>query len=386
MDQFKLAEFAKSSENKEGAEFTQAVQEAGIAQGSLIVSKLYNTMLGEVTRVLKSWNTELTNVLTAAGLNPSALTNEQLVAAFIHLIKTNSNGLQIGDLVANVGTTSPTGRVLCNGQRLVNCRVIFPDFYNYVLASTPYVTVDKFNSEVQTYGQCGFCAVDGDDVIVPLITRPISGVSNLSQTGQAILDTMRPIKGVFTSFDRGDRGLYTGPYYVESRWSTGVRSGSDDFWGSRVATDTAKLGARYNGTETRGKQIQYPYYIQVYTAVSDQSLVNASALVEMLKYQNQLGLTLLPAQGGVISLTNGGIYRGILNQNTVFTLPSVTDISLFSQILIQLQIVGEITIDWGTNAYFSAEPTNAEGSYNIVYEYDPTVAKWVVGQIEKVLL
>ena len=63
MDQNKLAEFAKSSENKEGQEFTTAVQEAGIAQGSLIVSRLFNTMLGDVTRVMKSWNEELVNVL-----------------------------------------------------------------------------------------------------------------------------------------------------------------------------------------------------------------------------------------------------------------------------------------------------------------------------------
>ena len=126
MDQFKLAEFAKKSENKEDpAVFTESVQEDGIAQGTLIVSRLFNTMLGETTRVMKSWNAELVKVLDTAGLTPTALSDEQLLSAFLTLIKKNSNGLQLGDLVPNIGTTSPLGRVLCNGQRLGNCKRIF---------------------------------------------------------------------------------------------------------------------------------------------------------------------------------------------------------------------------------------------------------------------
>ena len=76
MDQFKLAEFAKKSENKENpAVFTESVQENGIAQGTLIVSRLFNTMLGETTRVMKSWNAELVKVL------------EQLISSLLNLLK-----------------------------------------------------------------------------------------------------------------------------------------------------------------------------------------------------------------------------------------------------------------------------------------------------------
>lgn len=391
MDQIKLAEFAKSSENKEGPEFTEAVQEAGIAQGSLIVSRLFNTMLGDVTRVMKSWNEELVNVLGEVGIVPSALTNEQLLAAFIAIVKKYSGGTQLGDLVPNIGTTSPIGRVLCNGARLTNCKTLFPEFYNYVHTSTPYKTVAQFNQQVSTYGQCGFCAVEGDDVIVPLITRPISGVSNLNQTGQAINDAMRPITGgvckISEYLNEGDARWTSGAFvrgtYGDAGRGNGVKGGASDPY-TTIKMNSGRLGSAYNGTETRGKQVQYPYYIQIYTATSSQAMVNAAELVSMLKYQNQLGILALPT-GGVVNLASGGMYRGVVSQDTTFVLPEVKDNTLLNQILVQLKIQGSPAINWGTTKYFSSEPSASEGNYNIIYEYDSLVNGWVVGQIEKVL-
>ena len=386
MDQFKLAEFAKKSENKENpAVFTESVQENGIAQGTLIVSRLFNTMLGETTRVMKSWNAELVKVLDAAGLTPTALSDEQLLSAFLTLIKKNSNGLQLGDLVPNIGTTSPLGRVLCNGQRLGNCKRIFPDFYDYVVKNTPYKTVAEWNSQVAKFGQCGFCAVDGDDVIVPLITRTISGVKDLSQCGQAVNDTMRQMSGLFTSIDRGARGKYSAPFKVAGRWITDINGGNGDQWGTYVQMDTSTLGAAYNGTETRGKCVQYPYYIQVYTGATSQGMADTAALVDLLKYQNQLGILPLP-KGNTVNLASGGIYSGAVNSDVTFILPAVTDKSLLNQILIQLNISGEPKINWGTTNYFSGEPSTGAGNYNIIYEFDNLLNAWVVGQVEKVVL
>lgn len=386
MDQFKLAEFAKKSENKENpAVFTESVQEEGIAQGTLIVSRLFNTMLGETTRVMKSWNAELVKVLDAAGLTPTALSDEQLLSAFLTLIKKNSNGLQLGDLVPNIGTTSPLGRVLCNGQRLGNCKRIFPDFYDYVVKNTPFKTVAEWNAQVSKFGQCGFCAVDGDDVIVPLITRTISGVKDLSQCGQAVNDTMRPVNVLFTSLDRGDRGRYQGPVAVEGRWSSNIKGGDGDNWGTYLRVNTATMGAAYNGSETRGKCVQYPYYIQVYTGATSQGLADTAALVDLLKYQNQLGILPLP-KGNTVNLASGGIYSGAVNSDVTFILPAVTDKSLLNQILIQLDISGDPKINWGTTNYFSGEPSTSAGNYNIIYEYDNLLNAWVVGQVEKVVL
>ena len=385
MDQFKLAEFAKKSENKENpAVFTESVQENGIAQGTLIVSRLFNTMLGETTRVMKSWNAELVKVLDAAGLTPTALSDEQLLSAFLTLIKKNSNGLQLGDLVPNIGTTSPLGRVLCNGQRLGNCKRIFPDFYDYVVKNTPYKTVSEWNAQVAKFGQCGFCAVDGDDVIVPLITRTISGVKDLSQCGQAVNDTMRPLTGSVGRFFGNDNeasGIFEKVRYD----NTYGDDGSGTWSAFRIDVKSAKLGAAYNGTETRGKCVQYPYYIQVYTGATSQGLADTAALVDLLKYQNQLGILPLP-KGNTVNLASGGIYSGAVNSDVTFILPAVTDKSLLNQILIQLNISGEPKINWGTTNYFSGEPSTSAGNYNIIYEYDNLLNAWVVGQVEKVVL
>lgn len=385
MDQFELAEFAKVSENKEDpASFTDTVQEQGIEQGSLIVSRLFNTMLGSVTRVMKSWNTEIVNVLTAAGINPSALTDEQLLNAILQLIKTNSNGLQLGDLIPNIGTVSPVGRVLCNGQRLTNCQTMFPDFYTYVITKTPYKTVSEWNNQVSIYGQCGFCAVDGADVIVPLITRPISGVNNIGQTGQAILDTMRPITG--SVGNKQEPFVFEGAFYPGPvRGGVGRNYKSDTT--QTTSFDSGRLGPRYNGTETRGKQVQYPYYIQIYTAPSSQALVNTAELVDLLRYQNQVGITKLTQTSGNISLASGGIYTLTLSGNTTFVLPTPEDKTLLNQILVQLNITAApITINWGTTNYFSGQPSTNLGNSNIIFEYDALMNSWVVGQVEKVSL
>lgn len=382
MDQFTLAEFAKVSENKEGADFTQEVQEQGIEQGELIVSKLYNTMLGSITKVMKSWNAEIVKVLSEAGLTPTSLSNEQLYNAILTLIGRNSYGCQLGDLIPNIGTVSPLGRVLCNGQRLTDCATMFPDFYNYVLTKTPYKTVAEWNAQKTAYGQCGFCAVDGNDVIVPLITRPISGISSISQTGQAVNDTMRPITGTFASGDKYDEVPATGAFYKLNETNRTAGDGTNR--PKKLGFNSGRLGTAYSGSETRGKQVQYPYYIQVYTT-SNTGVANVAELVDLLKYQNQLGITAISSTSGNITLAAGGLYTMTLSDNTVFNLPTPEDTTMFNQIMLQLHITNaSATIDWGTTVYFQAEPTIAEGFYNIVWEYDVLQGAWVVGQLAKV--
>ena len=385
MDQLELHEFAKNSENKEGSDFDQAKQEAGILQGDLIVSKLYNTMLGAITRVMRSWDAELTKVLTEAGITPSALTNEQLFAALKVLIRNYNSGVQIGDLIPNISNVPPAGRMICDGTWINNCNTLFPEFYQFILSKAPYVTAAEYTTQLSTYGQCGFCAVDGNNVRLPTITRPISGVSNLNQTGQAILDTMRPITG-----KAGTQPGIDGTYRLEGALTTDagnvrVDKGSSNGWNyPNLVLNSALLGPRYNGSETRGKQVQYPYAVQVYTAAMENSMANVAELVALLKEQAQLGIQDLPASTGNIELASGGIYRGTVTGSVTFVLPTVQDNNLLNQILVQLTISAGASIDWGTSCYMVDEPLQDAGSYNIVYEYDSVQQEWFVGQVIKV--
>lgn len=293
-------------------------------------------------------------------------------------------GLHVGDLLPNMGKEPPAGRMLANGQIIQDCQTIYPEFYTYVVEKTNYKTFTEWQAEANEYGQCGYCGVQGADIRLPLITRPISGVNDVAQSGMAIHDTMRSLTGRFAGFDRGDRGSYSGMFKVESRWSANVESGGSDDWGTIVKADSAELGKNFSGGETRGKQVLYPYSVVVYTTIPDKATVDVGELVALVKQQNQVGIEELPAESGTIQLQSGGIYKGILTGDTTFELPQITDTSLFAQITVQLQIANEIDVDFGTDLYLGAAPSVSAGNYNVFYEYDAIEQKWAVGSLSKV--
>lgn len=298
-------------------------------------------------------------------------------------------GLSVGDLLPNIGNQPPAGRMLCNGQRVVNCQTLYPEFYAYVLAKTAYKTVSEFNAIVSQYGQCGYPAVDGADVILPLITRPISGVETLAQTGMAIHDRMRPITGTMRmgGVNGGDRGYVMTGAFAQGDYRVGPGGGQDgSAWDADTSIfklDSSRLGANYSGSETRGKQVLYPYCVVVYTTIPDKATVDVAELVALVKEQNQLGVQNLPASSGNITLASGGMYKGVLTGNAVFVLPTVSDNSNFNQILIQLEIPEGVTVNWGTTLYLGAEPSSSAGNYNVIFEYDALLEKWAVGSLVK---
>lgn len=298
-------------------------------------------------------------------------------------------GLSVGDLLPNIGNQPPAGRMLCNGQRVVNCQTLYPEFYAYVLAKTAYKTVSEFNAIVSQYGQCGYPAVDGADVILPLITRPISGVETLAQTGMAIRDTMRPITGTMRmgGVNGGNIGYVMTGAFAPGDYRVGPGSGQDgSAWDADTSIfklDSSRLGANYSGSETRGKQVCYPYCVVVYTTIPDKATVDVAELVALVKEQNQLGVQNLPASSGNITLASGGMYKGVLTGNAVFVLPTVSDNSNFNQILIQLEIPEGVTVNWGTTLYLGAEPSSSAGNYNVIFEYDALLEKWAVGSLVK---
>lgn len=298
-------------------------------------------------------------------------------------------GLSVGDLLPNIGNQPPAGRMLCNGQRVANCQTLYPEFYAYVLAKTAYKTVAEFNAQVAEYGQCGYPAVDGADVILPLITRPISGVETLAQTGMAIRDTMRPITGTMRmgGVNGGNIGYVMTGAFAPGDYRVGPGGGQDgSAWDADTSIfklDSSRLGANYSGSETRGKQVLYPYSVVVYTTIPDKATVDVAELVALVKEQNQLGVQNLPASSGNITLASGGMYKGVLTGNAVFVLPTVSDNSNFNQILIQLEIPEGVTINWGTTLYLGAEPSSSAGNYNVIFEYDAVLEKWAVGSLVK---
>lgn len=89
--------------------------------------------------------------------------------------------------------------------------------------------------------------------------------------------------------------------------------------------------------------------------------------------------------GTAITLTDNSVNTLTPTGNTTFTLPTVTDTTVFHQILVQLNLTTVYTIALGTSTYFggTAPDLSATGNYNLVYEYDNALSAWVVGCIDK---
>lgn len=89
--------------------------------------------------------------------------------------------------------------------------------------------------------------------------------------------------------------------------------------------------------------------------------------------------------GTSITLTDNSVNTLTPSGNITFTLPTVTDTTIFHQILVQLNLSTVYTINLGTTTYFdsTAPDLSSVGNYNLIYEYDSSLSAWVVGCIEK---
>lgn len=86
------------------------------------------------------------------------------------------------------------------------------------------------------------------------------------------------------------------------------------------------------------------------------------------------------ATSGTIVLSDNSINRIDPTGTTTFTLPSISDHTVFHQILVQINLSSKQTINLGTSNYFSRTvPEFETGCYNIIYEHNG--AHWVVGAI-----
>ena len=128
-------------------------------------------------------------------------------------------------------------------------RQIAAEDYETMLAdkkTVPFYVVDNANQTLR----------------LPIYSRFIGGVQEDGQIG-AYTDTVRAFEGLFTSFDRQtDKAKYEPPFKVESRWSSYVKSGHDDEWGTIVKMDMSLLGTNFSGKETAPAHArEYPWIV-----------------------------------------------------------------------------------------------------------------------------
>lgn len=91
------------------------------------------------------------------------------------------------------------------------------------------------------------------------------------------------------------------------------------------------------------------------------------------------------ATSGTINLDDNSINNITPTENIIFTLPIVSDNTVFHQILVQVNLSTVYSITLGTSYFFNSTAPNMSttGVYNLFYEYDNINQYWVVGCLAK---
>ena len=88
---------------------------------------------------------------------------------------------------------------------------------------------------------------------------------------------------------------------------------------------------------------------------------------------------------GTIALSDNTINKISATGTVTFTLPTITDLTVFHQIFVQLGMASAQTINLGTSYYFNktSPDLSTAGTYNLYFEYDNDATHWVVGTLPK---
>ena len=178
----------------------------------------------------------------------------------------NNTQIPIGSIFNYPFKDVPSGYVRLDGAIFPNARETIPNFVskleetyndgfkNILLTNEQYEMLTE-----EEKANCGAFSwsKNGLDLRFPRINCFIKGIGDFENlqtlkdlVGVYQTDTMRPITGKFTSFDRGNRGEYDGSFSVEERWSSDVASGGSDQWGTHIKMDTSNLDEHFSGPET----------------------------------------------------------------------------------------------------------------------------------------
>lgn len=113
----------------------------------------------------------------------------------------------------------------------------------------------------------------------------------------------------------------------------------------------------------------------------DNNYVTTSALASTLNaYKPTIPMSTMTTSGTITLEDNTG-YAITATGNINFVLPTVTNLTIFHKIFIQLYMSTARTISLGTSNYFDkiAPDLSSAGMYDITYEYDNARGSWVVG-------
>lgn len=311
----------------------------------------------------------------------------------------------IGELITSVTPLNDYGLHLLDGS-LLAVDGLYRQFIEYIASLVTnypdlFVTEQEWQTAVTTYGVCGKFVYDSvnNTVRLPKITGIAEGTTDLTALGDLVEAGLPNITGTFGGVVSAT-GCFSGQVNGGAQFTTD----SDKLI---ISMDASRSSSIYGNSSTVQPQtIKVLYYIVVLNGVKETAEIQVEDLLEELEdkadidlsnitstAQNSIVTIVTEAVGsvnslsssGTINLTDNSINKINVTGNVTFALPSITDLSSFHQILVQLQMSTVQTLNLGTTYYFGGESPDlsSAGSYNLIYEYDNLADHWVVGAIVK---
>lgn len=225
----------------------------------------------------------------------------------------NAGNLPIGVILSSAVVTDDAGLLLLNGG-VYSQDGIYAEFfswlkdkYNKNSNNVPVCSIEDYAEDMETYGQCGKFVINDTDTEIasgnykvgansikfPTITEFIGSNNGGQILGLAELDTVvshnhsfttsstsKSLTGMFEFTDNNDTDMYVRPKYATGvftigNWqsgkkivnSSGTPTGDINTAIYIDATHTHSGTTNNTGSNTKPKNIRYPYYIVVATGV-----------------------------------------------------------------------------------------------------------------------
>lgn len=216
----------------------------------------------------------------------------------------NVAGVPIGTIFPYVCKRPPNGAYLLNGQTIMNCSTLYPQFWEWINAevSAGYIRAvadnATFDAELSAKGNCGAFVLNAGGVTgavrLPLIADGFIMGALSDQQGQTLAAGLPNITGTFNAHTFTDT--------VSGAFSNGEDGTSGNYYNGatmpNTVFDASDSNAIYGASSTvQPPAVRFPYCIQVYHATSPLSEQQAAQLASEMQIRADTSLSNLTDNG-----------------------------------------------------------------------------------------
>lgn len=208
-------------------------------------------------------------------------------------------GVPIGFVFYYAGIDVPIGTLCLDGQEIINCETIYPNFYNWVVNSAPKCTLTEYsNILINNDDQCGKFGIDytAKTVRLPRILAFIASTNQTDKIGSAEAAGLPGITGTFPTYDIGGKEEATGSFKTLSAvQSTATTESTTGNYDTHLDFDASRSSDLFGKSSTvTPSNIRYRTFIKVYDAPYDPTFMNVTSTMST---KSNIGLDNLSTTG-----------------------------------------------------------------------------------------